>query len=255
MCISTTYKVIDPERGVTNEQTHYYMMNCLLYSRMESSFPSNDEYYDEDVNVYIANLLSSLIDPKYQTALNKYIFAYDVPLFESINRTDSPRVKYMTYKVNADFILVSLGIFMNPARKRPNSTPHMNLPMRSYIGRGKAYYNLAQSYSMATFRRNTAVCEVLGKLSTGFERYTNVLSHMRGEYFNIYKRFTGGEIYHLERSIEVIEQKGKLKILYDKFLDAYSIYKQKKNPESKKLLEEIIIEIKRLDPTFRFSIK
>ena len=230
------------------------MMNCLLYSRMESGFPSNDEYYDEDVNVYLANLLSSLIYPEYHMMLNKYILLYDTTLFEKVSLTKNPRTKYLTYKTNADFMLLSLGIFKNPCRTRPNSVPYMKLSKKSYTGRGKTYYNLAQSYCTQTFRKNTAVGEILGKLSIGFEKYANVLSLMRGEYFNIYKRFTGGEMYHLERSIEIIDHKKNLSKLHDKFLDAYSSYMQNKTDESKKLLEEITIEIRRLDPSFQFSI-
>ena len=40
------------------QPTYYFMVNCLLYSRMETGLVSNQDFYDEDVNVYLAHLLS-----------------------------------------------------------------------------------------------------------------------------------------------------------------------------------------------------
>ncbi|UCF04660.1 MAG: hypothetical protein JSV33_12135 [bacterium] len=186
---------------------------------------------------------------------SKYLVPYDTNLFESIRLTDNPRVKYLYYKTNADFLLMATGIFHNPRGRRPNSTPHLNVPRRAYIGRGQAYYNLAQSYATETHRRSTAISEILGKLSRGFEKYVVVLSQMRGEYLNLYKRFTGGELYHLENSITALEEKGKLSELHDRFLDAYAAYRKFRTQKQKKLLERLAADIRRVDPNFNFSIE
>lgn len=253
MCAANDYTSIGEKCDSPANQTYYYMMNNLLYSRMECGFPSNNDYFDEDVNVYLANLLSSIINPEYNMMLNKYLAPYDIPLFERISSIENPRLKYSIYKANADFLLISIGIFNNPKRMRPRSAGHMQIPGKSYIGRGKAYYKLAQSYSQETFRRMTAIGDVLGKLAGGFEKYSKVLSLMRSEYFNMYRKITSGEMFHLEQSIGLIEKKGALNSLYDKFLDAYSNHRRAKNPKSKKLLDEISAEIRSLDPSFRFS--
>jgi hypothetical protein len=222
---------------------------------MESGFPSNGEYFDEDVNVYIANLLTSYIDPRQYGIYSKYVVPYDTNLFESIRLTDNPRVKYLYYKTNADFLLMATGIFHNPRGRRPNSTPHLNAPRRTYIGRGQAYYQLAQSYATETYRRSTAVTDILGKLSRGFERYVVVLSLMRGEYLNLFKRFSGGELYHLENSITALGEKGKLGELHDRFLDAYAAYSKSRSQKRRKLLERLAADIRRVDPNFKFSIE
>ena len=47
------------------QPTYYFMINCLLYSRMETGLVSNQDFYDEDVNVYLAHLLHSFINPEY----------------------------------------------------------------------------------------------------------------------------------------------------------------------------------------------
>ena len=51
------------ESSRTIQPTYYFMINCLLYSRMETGLVSNQDFYDEDVNVYLAHLLHSFIKP------------------------------------------------------------------------------------------------------------------------------------------------------------------------------------------------
>jgi len=254
MCVSTKYQQINSGSEAYPEQTSYFMMNTLLYSRMESGFPSNDEFFDEDVNIYLANLLSSMVYSEYHRSISRYVTPYDIPLFESISSSADSREKYQTYKVNADYLLISLGIFDNPSGRRNNSASHLRISGESYAGRGKAYYSLAQSYSMETFRRSTAVTEVLGKLSQGFEKYVKILSLMRGEYFNFYEKISTGELYHLESSVNSIDNEKQLKALYDEFLDTYSQYRRDPTPAAKKQVEECVEAIRDIDPSFNFTI-
>lgn len=233
--------------------TSYFMMNNLLYSRMESGYPSNDEVFDEDVNVYLANLLESMIDPAYHEMLSRLVVPYDLPLYESIAEENDPRAKFITYKVNADFLLVSLGIFNNPRRKRPGSAMHMNISADSYTGRAKAYYGIAQSYSRQLFHRGSAISDIMGKLSTGFEKYVRVLALMKSEYFNIVGRITEGEMFHLERAIREKDIQEDLGRLRDEFLDAYSEYRRSGSESTLRTLGEISRRIRILDPTFSFE--
>lgn len=254
MCVSAIYRVIDRSRTETEEPTYFFMMNCLLYSRMESGHPSNDEFFDEDVNVYLASLLTAHIDPERREHISRYLAPYDLNLFERVSAADSPRTKYMIYKTNADALLLATGIFRNARRRRPNSAVHMKASAEVFIGRGKAYYALAQSYAIETFRRSTGVSEVLGKLSRGFEKYVKILSLMRGQYLNLYKRFSGGELFHLESSVSTIDSKDRLKELHDDFLDAYSVYTKDKKTAHRNHLEKLASDIKRIDPGFSFEI-
>src|SRR5215471_7746915 len=59
------------------EPTYYFMINCLLYSRMETGLVSNQDFYDEDVNVYLAHLLHSFINPEYVEQSKKFLSKYD----------------------------------------------------------------------------------------------------------------------------------------------------------------------------------
>src|SRR2546430_15983052 len=99
----------DSSRNV--KPSYYFMMNCILYSRIETGLESNGGGYDEDVNVYLAHLLQSFGDPAYVDNSRKYLSKYDAEVFQRLATCSDARLKYMIYKTNADFLLVSVGIF------------------------------------------------------------------------------------------------------------------------------------------------
>jgi hypothetical protein len=245
---------LDPKNSRDIEPNFFFMMNCLLYSRMEKGFPSNTDFYDEDVNIYLANLLLSFMNPNYHRQAVKYLSRYDTSLFEKIQSSSDVRLKYTIYKTNADFLLISIGIFKNPRAMRPGSNPVFRNSEEAYMGRGKAYYQFAYTYSQSMFKKPAAISEVLEKLSRGFEQYVEILSHMRGEYFNILDRLGNGEIFRLERSIDTYQVDEDLKKLQDEFLDIYSAYLKSKDPVLKKKLSKLVKAIQMIDESFRFSI-
>ena len=237
------------------EPTAFFMMNCLMYSRLETGISSNQDYYDEDVNVYLANLLTSFMNPEFHERSRKYLSRYDTSLFQKIKDSDDVRLKYTIYKTNADFLLISIGIFKNPDLLRPGAKDGLFKDNEEvYMGRAKTYYQFAYSYSQSMFRKATAISEVLEKLSRGFENYVQILSHMRGEYFNILDRLSSGDVYHLERSIDRLASSGELKALQDEFLDLYSAYMETKDAQTKLKLSELVRRIQKIDESFRFNM-
>src|SRR5206468_4153799 len=138
------------------------MINCLLYSRMETGLVSNHDFYDEDVNVYLAHLLHSFVNPEYVEQSRRFLSKYDTDVFRRLAQSTDARLKYQIYKTNADFLLVSIGIFDNPAAGA--ASPRRQQPAEeAYIGRGKTYYHFAYSYSQQMHRRSEGV-------SLGLER-------------------------------------------------------------------------------------
>lgn len=248
------YTNLGPTKPRDVEPTFFFMLNCLLYSRLETGYPSNKDFYDEDVNMYLTNLLCSFMQPEYHKRVKKYISRYDTSLFQKIEHSNDVRLKYTIYKTNADFLLISIGIFKNSAGKSRSSVPLLKNNEEAHMGRAKAYYEFAYTYSQSMFRKTTGITDVLEKLSKGFERYVEILSHMRGEYFNILDRLSTGEVYHLERSIDKVEANKNLKVLQDQFLDLYTEYMASKDPELKTKLAEMVKRIQKLDESFSFHI-
>ena len=230
------------------------MLNCLLYSRLELGCPSNKDFYDEDVNMYLTNLLCSFMKPEYHHRARKYLSPHDTSLFSRIENSADARLKYTIYKTNADFLLISIGIFSNADARKADTAHLFNNSEEAHVGKGKAYYSFAYTYSQSMFKKSTGISEVLEKLSTGFERYVEILSHMRGEYFNILDRLSAGEVYHLERSVDKGLASSELKTLQDEFLDLYSEYLKTKNPGLRERIEKMAVEIRRIDDSFSFTI-
>jgi hypothetical protein len=235
------------------QPTYYFMVNCLLYSRMETGLVSNQDFYDEDVNVYLAHLLHSFINPEYVEQSKKFLSRYDTDVFRRLANSTDARLKYQIYKTNADFLLISIGIFDNPAMAEA-ARSKLQPSEEAYIGRGKTYYHFAYSYSQQMHRKNAGVSEVLEKLSVGFEKYIRILSHMRGEYLDLMKRFSQGEVYHLERSIDEHSKMELLRVKQDELLELYSAWKSEPSKEAEESLERVVSEIRQINPDFKFEL-
>lgn len=250
-------------KGARRERkpTYHFMMKCLLYSRMETGLVSNKDYYDEDVNVYIAHLLNSFIDPDYIQRAGRYLSKYDTEVFQRLADSMDARLKYTLYKTNADFLLVSLGIFNNPTAGDPVHPAQSGSALRrgltpseeAYIGRGKTYYRFAYTFSQQIHTPRAAITEVLEKLSAGFEKYLRILAHMRGEYLNLVDHLSRGEVYHLERSVDEVQRTRDVHGKHDEFLDLFLEWKRTGDARVKARLEAIIKEIQTLEPEFTFQ--
>ena len=241
------------EAGRRPEPTYYFMINCLLYSRMETGLVSNQDYYDEDVNVYLAHLLHSFLNPEYVEQSKKYLSKYDADVFRRLQSSNDARLKYVIYKTNADFLLVSIGIFDQPMA--PEATgEHPKPAEEAYVGRAKTYYHFAYSYSQQISRRQSGVSEVLEKLSVGFEKYLKILSHMRGEYLDLGRRFSDGEVFHLERTVNEAGKQEQIKAKQDQLLELYSTWRRQPTPELEADMDRLARDIRELNPDFRFAL-
>ena len=234
------------------QPTYYFMVNCLLYSRMETGLVSNQDFYDEDVNVYLAHLLHSFINPDYVEQSRRFLSKYDTDVFRRLSNSTDARLKYQIYKTNADFLLVSIGIFDNPLL--PAGQKKLQPSEETYIGRGKTYYHFAYTYAQQMHRKNAGVSEVLEKLSVGFDKYLRILSHMRGEYLDLMKRFSQGEVYHLERSVDEAHQQEVLRNKQDELLELYSAWKTQPTDETVASLERVVGEIRQINQEFKFTL-
>lgn len=254
MAVATLHTAPGAPRLVSPREAHFFMMNALLHSRMEAGFPSNDDCFDEDVNVYLANLLASLAVPSRGADDGRGALSGDASLFEAAEAAAGTREKYELYRRSADALLVGLGVFKNARSRRPDSAPHFALSDAAHIGRGKAYYAIARAYSAQIHRRNTAIGDVLGKLSDNFERYLGVLSLMGGEHLNIFKQLSPGELFHLENAERPARPSEELAARYDRFLDLYSMYLHEKSARTREALAAAAAEIRGMDPSFAFDL-
>lgn len=239
--------------GGRSEPTYYFMINCLLYSRMETGLVSNQDFYDEDVNVYLAHLLHSFLNPEYFEQSKKYLSKYDADVFRRLQTSTDARLKYAIYKTNADFLLISIGIFDQPVGSDQNSDS-LKPSEEAYVGRAKTYYHFAYSYSQQIHRRNSGVSDVLEKLSVGLEKYLKILSHMRGEYLDLSRRFSQGEVFHLERTVNEAGKQELIRAKQDQLLELYSAWRKNPTEGLEEDMDRVAAEIRELNPSFKFEI-
>ncbi len=233
------------------EPRAYFMIRALLNSRVDVGLPADGGVDEQYVNIYLTHLLCAYIEPGYHLRAAKYLSAYDSSVFDRVRHSTSNRLKYTVYRTNADHLLMSIGLFQNPAGRRPDSRPAaLHFDEDVHVGRGKTYYDFASTYSQSVFGRSSGVTDALGKLSARFEDYVKILSHMRSEYLSFVQRLSDGELYHLQRNV----QSEGLRTLRDEFLDLYSEWRQGPTPELRQRLLETAQKLEHQDPTFKFEL-
>lgn len=240
--------------GERRERTAYFVLDSLLKSRIDCGFESNSEQYDEDVNVYLVHLLSSLVRGFW---LGQPTAERDIDVFEQVRDSTDPRLKYGVYRANADYLLLSTSLFTRTPYVEREGQRTFHGSVRDRIGRGKAYYHFASMFHERVRASSPVVARVLQHLSRDFERYVDVLFHMRGEYFHLYERLKEDQLMSLQEDLFKTpsgDDKTVLGSLRDEFLDAYWLWHQKPTVVSRHQLAEAISRLQAVDPGFEFEI-
>lgn len=216
--------------GSQPEATFGAIMEILLKTRLKLHLETNQKLYDEDVNAYLAGLLVSYIDPQYLQAISEVLSQYDVDVFQAVARAEDRYQAYWIYKVNADDLLVSLGLF----RK-------FHQTARGELLRIKRYYSSASSYQKRIYGKPTAVGEIQIKLAEWTERYLTILAGARQDYMHFVEHpVTPDELADLHQSE-----------IQDEFLDLYSHWlKGSRDSSLRQRLLELLEKLRDLDPAF-----
>jgi hypothetical protein len=235
------------------EPTFFFMLNCLLLTRVQNDLEVVDNRFEEEVNVYLANLLTAFSNPSYVEHLRPYLSDHDIEVFRRLENSNDARLKYTIYKANADFLLFSIGVFDSAGEKSIPLGPEFKHGHQGQMGKGQTYYHFAFSYSKRVPGIADTVTEVLEQLSKGFEKYVTILTYVRGEYFDIVKRLSDGEIYHLLRSVEATGRRIQLERKRNEFLDAYLDWRNHGTEAARERVVALAQELRALDPTFKYS--
>ncbi|MCZ6635155.1 MAG: hypothetical protein O7G87_17285 [bacterium] len=226
------------------EESLFFMLDSLLRSRIETGEETTD---DEDVNVYLAGLLHSFMDQSFEVQNGALITRYESEVFAQTEACSDLRSQYRIYRSNGDYALMATGMF-ELLRSGRLETDEAEL-----VARGRAYYRYASNFHERFSRKETGVSVVLGKLSDRFEVYTKVLSHMRVSYFNLLKRLSQGEIFHIQRKAQEGLQFESVREGRDCFLDAYSDWMKSGSELHRARVNAMGEALIKVDPKFRFE--
>lgn len=230
-----------------------YLLGAIVKMRLGSEFPSNFYTYDEDVNVYLAHLLFAVSLPEYHEMAEPYLSLESSDILRWVRATEDRTIRYFIFKVNADHILVHTAIFEDLAHRHQHKI--FKRSDRHYYELAKLYYDQAAAYHKRIYRKTTGVGEVLEKISQYFEAYQKLLKHVRREYFHFVNSFRDQAFHHFMEQMRGYEREFQRKSKMDIFLEVYGLWLETKNPMLKKQIEQIVTELKHVDPHFNFDIR
>lgn len=163
----------------------------------------NDLKYEEDVNQYITLTLSELVNPRSLAHLNEYLIDINSDAGRIALSLNSKSNKYYLFRVNADFLLLNLGLF------RSDLYPDSD----AYVDKGGSYYFSAATSLKSLQGGRTGLSDVMEKLSINFGKYVEILRQMKQDadnYLSFHTHIPEAEIKKLEEqlTLEVKKKKG-----------------------------------------------
>jgi len=230
------------------------MVQWLLRARQRLGAPSNTPAFDEDVNIYLGHLLLAAFDPRYRELCNRYVASRDIDVFQQAAHTDLPQLKSLIYRLNADHLLLIVSVFRPPpARTGPATPAGEEAPRAAQEGYGRTYYRFAAAYAKQRQPSSPGVSEVLDKLSGDFDKYAQVLTEVRQDYFHFLESIARREFGQLLDELAAHERRLLVRRLRDAFLDAYSQWRRSPAPAQQQRLTEAAEALRRADPTFQYT--
>lgn len=231
------------------ESSISYLLNVLLKSRAACKLASNEEgRFDEDVNIYLAHLLFAASLPDYQNAIRRYLSKSISELTDLVERNEDRIVRYFIYKVNADHLMVHLGIFQN----LENPHPLFGKTDQQFCSMAQNYYKQAAIYNHKIYRRETAVGSVLEKLADGFDKYQTILRCARREFFHFSNHFHDESFQKFCTDVSRYEREVQLNDAIDQFLDSYAEWVKNGGAKAKVTLMNNAERLQNIDPNFVF---
>lgn len=217
----------------------YYLLSAILKSRQKIECFKKNSFLEEEINVYLAGLLSSLTKVDQEFA-KKTISLNEIDIVSLVSQTQEDAQKYFIYKTNADYLLVCLGLFNNIGT--------------NFKDRLQNYYLLASNYHHRVYHYRTVLSQILEKLSCDLDNYLQLLYFLRQDYFRIARTISDKELNMIIEQAKESQREILLHKKWDIFLDAYSLWLKTKLPEALERLNFASEELKAIDPTFKFKV-
>ena len=236
-----TYLNIDTGES---ETVFFFMLNAYLLSRIDTEHESTD---DEEVNVYVAGLLQSLVDGSFHADRGGWLATTPTDVFGKVEEGDTDRHRLAVYRSNADYRLIAFGLFSGFEEQRATRT----LPTgEAQLEEAQQYYGWAALFCARMPSRYRGLGATLEKLAENFDTYLHALSYMGANYMNFIERFTAGEMYHLERQTNEAAAPNIREQVLDRMLDAYNLWRADPTRRNREMLTEASTQYAQLEPDF-----
>lgn len=176
----------------------FFFLENLLEARRASTFPTNTEGPDEDVNVYLAALLTALFRDTYDPR----IVSNCGPLWNPPPKSLGHRSQAEWYRVNGDQRLTYLGLFdRGDGLRRSINVFGLNRTQtwEQDLETGRSCYELAANLLDNRKTGNPALVAVMRKLARNFDQYVHVLSTLATRRLGLGARLSDAQLHHMLR--------------------------------------------------------
>lgn len=231
-----------------NNEISFFFLEHVLRARADLHMESGQHEYDQEINVYLAGLLNSLLDSGLFS--KPYISPFDLQVRQYLEKHPGLRNEYNVYRDNADFGLIILGLFLGFEHK--GSYQKSVLSEVDEKGRISLYYEQAASALAHLQGRNLSLVTIFKELSEYLPEVIQILRHAASTYFDLVMRISNGSIYHLEKELNAADNKRIYSVKLDEFLKKYAAYKDNPTSELKKNIMELAEELRKLNEKFTF---
>ncbi len=232
-----------------NKELSFFFLEHVLRARADLHMESGHHEYDQEINVYLAGLLNSLIDS--ETFLKPYISPFDLQVRQYLENHPGLRNEYTVYRDNADFGLIILGFFLGYEHK--GSYQNIVLSEVDEKGRIALYYEQAASALTHLQGKNLSLVTVFQELAEYLPDIIRILRHAASSYFDLVMRISEGSMYHLEKEMNLEDNKRIYKLKLDEFLKKYAIYKENPTQELKSNILDLAEQLRALNGKFTFG--
>ncbi len=233
----TGYIELSPTR-TARRRVEFYMMENLLEARASSSFPTNFYVPDEDVNVYLAHLLTAHLEAPVASST----VAGCTPQFNPPPKSElSRRQRADYYRLNGDHRLVCLGLYdrgdLLRRRKIAYSFTETESRQRDMVC-GQSCYRAATSLLTGRHTAYAGLAATLAKLDTHFADYVYVLQVMARRGFGLGAQLSDGSLERLltgsDDATSTLDEDANVNgstISMDTLLDLLLAYRRDPTPE------------------------
>jgi hypothetical protein len=235
------------------EKTQYFFLENILKARIALHLDTGLHDYDEEVNMYLAELLKSLVTPSAFTENRPYISPFDYEVKSFIDSHPDTRTEFTVYKENADFGLAATSVFLEYFHR--GSYWHKMMQHPTSGKRISLYYKLAASALSHLRGTHTTSVHVYLSLADHMDETLRIVRKVSGDCLDFIEKMSAGSEFQLEKELA---DAAKVKIYKDKlddFLKAWKEHKEDGSEEKRVKLVSLVDELKGLNPEFKFDIK
>ncbi|MCP4571213.1 MAG: hypothetical protein GY838_02565 [bacterium] len=202
----------------------WFFTEQLLEARAASAWPTNGNRPDEDVNVYLGNLLEEFVTGHRITVPGA------APLERPPAKDGSRRTRAAYYRAAADHRLLALGLYDRGDLVRRRRTPWgrtADETRRYDLETGRRCYDLAANLLSGRGGAWAGLAPVLGKLADGFDDYVQVLAVLARRKFGLGAVLDQAQLAGLMRNPAVAASTATM----DDLLDLMNTWRATPDPE------------------------